>query len=603
MRCPECGAKIKNDVLFCPQCGATPRPEQRQERSTGVRGGCRRFVPVMWGALALFLAMGFLGVAAWRGLVEGRKQWQSNAEATASAEYQRCEQYLAEEKWALAAAACRQANSLQPGYPGAREGYATAVVALTPEPTPTVTVVTRTADEIFADAEALFGREDWRGTLGMLNELWQSDPGYLPDEVQDMRHTALVALGQEALQEGRLEQAIYYLDQAAEIEPLDAELDQERRLAARYLSALNYCGVDWEVCTARLSGLYTEYPSYRDVFVRLVGAYTDWAQVMADIGEWCPAEVHYGEALNLQPDASLEAKRTEASERCLLATPTPIPGQITGTVTVTVEGFNVGRLAYTAYNQQLGVYDLYTLSAYDGRLDRLTSSAAQPSWRRDGGMLAYRGVSGIQALSPAGGGPLTLVADPSAFWPSWSPDGGRVAYARQEADGWRIYTVPIDGSAPQQPLGLGKYPVWGPQGALAFNGCLVDGVVHGICVINPDDPGAGPVPLTADPNDIPVSWSPGGDNLAYMSNHGGDWDIFLVNTSGGVVLLTADDANPASDGLPAWSPDGSAIAFVSNREGTWELYLMAPDGSNVRQLLGLGEQHPNWLLERLSWAP
>jgi TolB protein len=111
------------------------------------------------------------------------------------------------------------------------------------------------------------------------------------------------------------------------------------------------------------------------------------------------------------------------------------------------------------------------------------------------------------------------------------------------------------------------------------------------------------VPLTANPNDTPVGWSPDGGNIAYMSDHGGDWDVFLVNTSGGVVLLTIDDEVPASDGLPAWSPDGSAVAFVSNRGGTWGLYLMAPDGSNVRKMLDIGPQHPNWLLERISWAP
>jgi Tol biopolymer transport system component len=88
-----------------------------------------------------------------------------------------------------------------------------------------------------------------------------------------------------------------------------------------------------------------------------------------------------------------------------------------------------------------------------------------------------------------------------------------------------------------------------------------------------------------------------------MSDHGGDWDVFLVNTSGGVALLTVDDEAPASDGLPAWAPDGSGLAFVSNRGGSWALYLMAPDGSNVRKTVAIGAQHPNWLLERLSWGP
>jgi tetratricopeptide (TPR) repeat protein len=597
MRCAECGAKMKEDALFCPECGAAPDPRSASN------GGCRRLFPLLWGMLALVLALGVLVLAAWRGVVEGKRQWQSNAEATADAEVARCNDYLSEGRWALAAAACRQANSLKPGISGAAEGYATAVAALTPEPTPTIVITQRSPEEIFSEAQGRFDNGDWQGAVEALNELWKFDASYRVDEAKAMRFTALVSLGQETLDAGRLEEAIYYLDQATELNPLDPELELERQQAARYVSALNYCGVDWDACTERLSDLYAAYPDYRDVYDRLVGSYLNWAEAMAGIQEWCPAEVHYGQALNLRPDPELEGKQADAAQRCLTATPTPIPGQITGTVTVTVEGFSVGRLAYAAYNPDLGVYELYSLSAYDQRLSRLASSATQPNWRRDGAMLLYRGAAGVQAVAASGGAPVTVLGDPTAFWPSFAPDGSRLAFARQEEAGWRIYTAPADGSAEPEPLVYGKYPLWGPQGALAFSGCLVDGTPRGVCVVDPYTPEAIPVPLTADPNDTPTSWSPDGGNISYMSNHGGDWDVYLVSTSGGVAVLTSDDEAPASDGLPAWAPDGSAIAFLSNREGTWKLYLMAPNGMDVRSLVELGAQHPNWLLERLAWGP
>ena len=597
MRCAECGAKMEADALFCPECGANPHLQPLQ------RSGCRRLLPLVWGGLALLLALAILVLAAWRGSVEGKKQWRVNAVATADAEFARCQAYLSEGKWALASAACRETLRLKPGYNGAAEGWATAVAALTPEPTPTVEIVERSTEEVFAAAEASFNAQDWRGTLETLNELLTLDSAHRADEVNDMRYTALVSLGRQALDEERLEEAIFYLDQAAAFGPLDSDLETERQLAARYTSALNFCGADWDECTTRLNFLYATYPNYSDVYDRLVKAYLDWAEAMAGIQEWCPAQVHYGEVLQMVPDAEVEAKQTDAAERCLLATPTPLPGQITGTLTVTVEGFTVGRLAYSAYNRDLGVYELYVLSAHDQRLSRITSSAGQPNWRRDGGMLIYRGVSGPQAIPTAGGEPVTLVNDPSAFWPTSSPDGSRLAYARQEADGWRIYIALIDGSSEPQPLTLGKYPLWGPQGALAFSGCMVDGSARGVCVVDPNDPNAVAVPLTANPNDTPVSWSSDGGNIAYMSDHGGDWDVYLVSTAGGVVLLTIDDEAPANDGLPAWAPDGSAIAFVSNREGAWGLYLMWPDGSNVRKIMDIGAQHPNWQFERMSWAP
>jgi hypothetical protein len=599
MRCPDCGVQVSDDRFLCPECGAALDHEKPAQRAKS-GGGCRRLLPLLWAALALVLALGFLALAAWQGATAGRKQWRANAQATADAYYESGLNYNAEEKWFLAAAACREADSLKPGYPGAAQCYATAVTALTPTPTPTVIVVQRTVEDVWSEAQERFEAQDWHGTLDLLNELWRMDAEYEAEQVNSMRHTALLAYGRQALDDGWLEEAIYYLDQAAELGPLDPGLEAERQLAARYVSALNFCGVDWQECTTRLTALYSSNPGYRDVFGQLLNAYLQWAEAMVNIQEWCPAETQYGTLQQYSPSDSTEARRAEAAQNCLLATPAPVPGQITGTVTVTVPGFNVGRLAYSAYNGDLGIYELYVLSAYDQSLSKWAGSAGQPDWQQDGSSLAYRGAGGLQAFS--GGGSITLLADQAAFWPTLSPDGARIAYARQEADGWRIYVAPTDGSSEPQALTLGKYPTWGPS-VLAFSGCIVDGAARGVCVIDPNDPAALPVPLTANPHDSPISWSPDGGNIAYMSDHGGDWDVFLVNTSSGVVLLTADDEAPASDGLPAWAPDGSAIAFISNRGGSWGLYLMSPDGSNVRKALDIGALHPNWLIERLAWGP
>ena len=39
--------------------------------------------------------------------------------------------------------------------------------------------------------------------------------------------------------------------------------------------------------------------------------------------------------------------------------------------------------------------------------------------------------------------------------------------------------------------------------------------------------------------------------------------------------------HPSPDGDPAWSADGSKIAFNSGRDGNFEIYVMNADGSIV----------------------
>ncbi|MFQ6132683.1 MAG: TolB family protein, partial [Armatimonadota bacterium] len=65
--------------------------------------------------------------------------------------------------------------------------------------------------------------------------------------------------------------------------------------------------------------------------------------------------------------------------------------------------------------------------------------------------------------------------------------------------------------------------------------------------------------------------------LAYCSDEGGEWDIYLVRADGsGRKNLTRHEG---ADEMPVWSPDGRQIAFVSDRDGNQEIYVMRADGS------------------------
>lgn len=90
-----------------------------------------------------------------------------------------------------------------------------------------------------------------------------------------------------------------------------------------------------------------------------------------------------------------------------------------------------------------------------------------------------------------------------------------------------------------------------------------------------------PLLVGAAPN-IQGTLSPDRMRIAFSSNSGGNFDIYVMDADGSnVKRLTSD---PATDNEPAWTPDGQQIAFTSLRSGVAQVYLVNADGSDVRQL-------------------
>jgi tetratricopeptide (TPR) repeat protein len=560
--------------------------------------------------LILFWTTGFLcllalsiGGAAYGGLYRGERDREQHRQELAEQHYRAGLEHLDAGEYELAIAEFEYVLELDPDNPFAPQGVAEAEARVAAIPTPTVETYEIVADDLYRKAVAHHEAEDWEDVVAVLTQLRVLDPAYEAETVEEMLFTSLYNAGMALLDEDRFEEGIFYLDQAVELRPLDEETLTQRSLAIKYMTALGYWGVDWDRCIERFEQLYTVAPNYKDVFSRLYRAHVTYADAWYDQGEMCPAEIEYAQTLQLMNDPKIEQKRAQANQICLVATPTPI-APITGTLPVTLTepppGFTTGRLAYPSHNTQTGLYDVYALFA-DGRLMRMAGGADQPCWVWGSGALGYRDLlsPGVSLLAPGEAAPRQLVAGAGRAWPTFSPDGGRMAYAARDAAGtWQIYVAPTDGSAEPQVHAEGKGPVWGPTGLLAWTGCEPGGAC-GIFADNPDDDQP-PTRLSASINDIGLNWSPDGGNLAYMSNHTGDWEVYLVSTAGGFARLTDD---LASDGLPAWAPNGSGLAFVSNRDGVWGIYLMGPNGEDPHKILTLGPNLPNWTAQRLSWAP
>ncbi len=91
-------------------------------------------------------------------------------------------------------------------------------------------------------------------------------------------------------------------------------------------------------------------------------------------------------------------------------------------------------------------------------------------------------------------------------------------------------------------------------------------------------------------------WSPDAEQIAFVSDADGDYEIYSISlATGEVQQLTHNDA---TDEHPTYSPDGQQIAFISRQgaEGFQDMYLMDADGSNQRALTSDRAQDaiPSW---------
>jgi hypothetical protein len=77
-------------------------------------------------------------------------------------------------------------------------------------------------------------------------------------------------------------------------------------------------------------------------------------------------------------------------------------------------------------------------------------------------------------------------------------------------------------------------------------------------------------------------WSPDGARIIFESTVEGQYELYLVSSSGGPVKRITN--SPADEAFGVWSPDGRWIYFMSSRNGQRHIWKMPDAGGEAVQV-------------------
>ena len=246
---------------------------------------------------------------------------------------------------------------------------------------------------------------------------------------------------------------------------------------------------------------------------------------------------------------------------------------------------------------------------YDGANQQRITTTRQlnlaPTWSSDAQAIAYAGYRNESVpdilLSFIYTGVLqnlTRGRFPSgATLPSFSPDGKQILFAATPPGGSAhdLYVMNIDGSNQRRLTthpDSDTTPTWSPGGTqIAF---ISDRTGKPqIYIINADGSGLRRLPIPDGEVDRPT-WAPAPHNeIAYTARTGPGFDIKVHElTSGATRQLTFGEGTNES---PAYAPNGRHLAFTSTRFGNVQVFTIGRDGNGLRQVTrGGNNQMPDW---------
>jgi Tol biopolymer transport system component len=198
------------------------------------------------------------------------------------------------------------------------------------------------------------------------------------------------------------------------------------------------------------------------------------------------------------------------------------------------------KLAYSPGGTLFTIAGSDTGLNFDSRTE-IGSGISFPSWSPDGSMIAGSWDSGIQVL-PASGGTMRTIGEPGWRQPDWSLHGDSLVFAVSKVDRVGIAVADTSGQGIRTLWGQegsnASYPRVSPDGSkIAFTGRANNSdYVYRLWVM--DSSGANAHPLTTEGALGFFSWSPNGQEIAYVRYNYGDTSltngtIWIVNVATG----------------------------------------------------------------------